>query len=260
MPGPERNWRVQLADALRANARTLSGMLLLGLLAVLTAAGMRWMSDPVRFPLAVVEVKGEFRYLMKEQLQEAIAPHVHGGFFTVDVQAIRGAAEALPWVSEAAVQRVWPATLRIRIEEQQPVAHWRKTGFLNARGEAFFPEREASTVELPWLSGPPGQEDRVLKQYQKVRAALAQLGLELVHVTLDDRRAWQLQLANGVQLELGRAQPWQRLQRFVRAWPEVFAQRQPELQRVDLRYSNGFSVVWATPDDSGKKTQQDRAG
>jgi cell division septal protein FtsQ len=36
------------------------------------------------------------------------------------------------------------------------------------------------------------------------------------------------------------------------AYPRVFAGRLAELQRVDLRYSNGFSVYWqqATPEDS----------
>ena len=33
-------------------------------------------------------------------------------------------------------------------------------------------------------------------------------------------------------------------QRFVVAYPSVFAGRLAELQRVDLRYSNGFSVFW----------------
>jgi cell division protein FtsQ len=61
---------------------------------------------------------------------------------------------------------------------------------------------------------------------------------------LDNRRAWHLQLAGGVQLELGRADAWKRLQRFVVAYPSVFAGRLAELQRVDLRYSNGFSVYW----------------
>jgi cell division protein FtsQ len=61
---------------------------------------------------------------------------------------------------------------------------------------------------------------------------------------LDDRRAWHLQLDNAVLLELGRADAWQRLQRFVRAYPSIFAGRLDDLQHVDLRYSNGFSVYW----------------
>jgi len=240
----------------RAGKRTLSGLLLLGVLGAATLLGMHWLSDPYRFPLGVVEVKGDFRYLQKEQLQAAVAPHVTGGFFTVDVVAIRAAAEALPWVYKASVQRVWPETVRVQIEEQQPVAYWHGNGFLNRRGEAFFPAQGQADIELPRLDGPDGQETRVLENYRRVSATLAPLGLQVQSLRVDGRRAWEMQLAGGVALKLGRTQPWQRLRRFVRAWPSVFAARLAELRTVDLRYSNGFSVVWqqtAVRNDAGNK-------
>ena len=76
--------------------RSLSGLLLLGILALIALWGARWLSDPYRFPLDVVEVKGEYRNLNKQQLQAAVVPHASGGFFTVDVDSVRAAAEALP--------------------------------------------------------------------------------------------------------------------------------------------------------------------
>ncbi len=252
MPRVEAGIGTQLAALLRARARTLSGLLLLGLLGVATLQGMRWFSDPYRFPLGVVEVKGDFRYLQKEQLQAAVAPHATGGFFTVDVVAIRAAAEALPWVYKASVQRIWPETVRVQIEEQQPVAHWHGQGFLNRYGEAFFPEQEQHDTELPWLDGPDGQERKVLERYRQVSATLSPLGLQVERLQVDGRRAWELQLAGDIALKLGRMQPWLRLQRFVRAWPSVFAARLADLRTVDLRYSNGFSVVWQQTGGNGE--------
>jgi cell division protein FtsQ len=154
------------------------------------------------------------------------------------------------------VQRVWPQTVRVQIEEQQPVARWHGAGFLNLHGEAFFPEQAQPDIELPWLDGPDGQEQRVLERYRRVSTRLAPLGLQVQRLQVDGRRAWELQLADDVVLKLGRAQPWQRLQRFVRAWPSVFADRLAELHTVDLRYSNGFSVLWqqaAGGDETGNR-------
>jgi cell division protein FtsQ len=255
MPKPDTGIGNRAVALLRAHARTFSGLLLLGVLAGLAWAGMRWFTDPYRFPLGVVEVKGDFLYLQKEQLQAAVAPHVTGGFFTVDVVAIRAAAEALPWVYKASVQRIWPETVRVQIEEQQPVARWHGRGFLNRYGEAFYPEQAQPDIELPWLEGPDGQELKVLERYRQVSAMLAPLGLQVARLQLDGRRAWEVQLEGAVGLRLGRTQPWRRLQRFVRAWPGVFAARIAELHTVDLRYSNGFAVVWqaAGDDASGNK-------
>jgi cell division protein FtsQ len=245
-----------LAGLLRNHVRTLSGLVLLLLLGVSLMFGMQWLSDPYRFPLSVVKVTGDFRFLQKQQLQAAVAPHAQGGFFTVDVAAVRSAAEALPWVYKASVQRIWPATLHLRVEEQQPIAHWGEQGFLNRYGEPFFPEQAGVVRELPWLAGPEGQERRVLENYQRIAKRLARIGVRSARLELDNRRAWHLQLASGVQLELGRADAWKRLQRFVTAYPSVFAGRLAELQRVDLRYSNGFSVYWqqvAAEDAAGRQ-------
>ena len=236
--------RQRLLDVASSHARTLTGLLLVAVLAATGFLGKQWLSDPWRFPLSVVEVKGDFRYLDKQQLQLAVAPHATGGFFTVDVAAIRTAAEQLPWVHKARVKRTWPASLRLQIEEQQPVARWGEHGFLNERGEPFVPEVTATSLVLPSLAGPDGLELKVLENFQRVSKTLAPLGITVTRMQLDNRRAWHLQLDNAVLLELGRADAGQRLQRFVRAYPNVFAGRLDDLQHVDLRYSNGFSVYW----------------
>jgi cell division protein FtsQ len=227
-----------------SHARTLTGLLLVAVLASTVFLGKQWLSDPWRFPLSVVEVKGDFRYLDRQQLQAAVVPYATGGFFTVDVAAIRTAAEQLPWVHKARVRRIWPETLRLQIEEQQPVALWGEHGFLNKGGEPFVPEATDISLALPSLAGPDGQELKVLENFQQVAEILAPLGIKVTRMELDNRRAWHLQLDNAVLLELGRADAWQRLQRFVRAYPSIFAGRLDDLQHVDLRYSNGFSVYW----------------
>ena len=245
MPRPQQSsLRQRLLLVVSSHTRTLTGLLLVAMLASTVFLGKQWLSDPWRFPLSVVEVKGDFRYLDRQQLQAAVAPHATGGFFTVDVAAIRTAAEQLPWVHKARVKRVWPETLRLQIEEQQPVAFWGEHGFLNKGGEPFVPEATDISLALPSLAGPDGQELKVLENFQRVAATLAPLGIKVTRMELDNRRAWHLQLDNAVLLELGRADAWQRLQRFVRAYPSIFAGRLDDLQHVDLRYSNGFSVYW----------------
>ncbi len=257
MPDKGKATRLQgLLTQLHAHRRSLSGLLLLVLLGLTGKAGMQWLSDPYRFPLNLVEVEGEFRYLQKTKLQAALAPHATGGFFTVEVDRVRAAAEALPWVLHAKVRRVWPATLRVHITEQQAVAGWNDTGYLNTDGVPFTPTDGQNVDGLPQLAGPDGQSVRVLRRYRLVSRTLQGLGLKVTRLAMDRRHAWSLQLDNGTTLALGRAQPWNRLQRFVRVFPEVFAARLTELERVDMRYSNGFSVSWQSPPSGGEVIAQ----
>ncbi len=245
MPKPKRPSLQQILEAyLQPHIHSLTGLLLLALLAFSVMQCAEWLQDPYRFPLRVVEVEGELRYQQRETLQQSLTPHIEGGFFSVDVAGVRNVVEGLPWVYQARVQRIWPDILSVTIEEQDPIAHWGEDGFLNRFGEPFVPGNTPELTGLPWLSGPAGHEKTVLGQYQSMAKTLATLGMQVARVELDERRAWHVELSNGVQLELGRTDTYRRLQRFVRAYTEVFAARLDELQRVDLRYSNGFSVDW----------------
>lgn len=245
-----------LATFLQDHFRSITGLMLIAVMGAAVMLGVQWLQDPYRFPLRVVKVNGEIHYLEKARLQQAMAPFIQGGFFTVDVASICRAVEALPWVYRAKVQRDWPDRLHVLIEEQQPVARWGRDGLLNRFGESFFPEALPEAVRLPQLSGPEAHEQMVLEQYRGIARLLKPLGLQLARVQLDERRAWYLEMDDGVQLELGRADTRQRLQRFVRSWPEVFAGQTEALERVDLRYSNGFSVYWQTADTGGKNSKR----
>jgi len=68
------------------------------------------------------------------------------------------------------------------------------------------------------------------------------LGTALERVVLTPRFAWQLRLANGLHLMLGRDadQADARLRRFVEIYPSVEKKKQHEY--VDLRYPNGFAL------------------
>ena len=58
--------------------------------------------------------------------------------------------------------------------------------------------------------------------------------------------AWQVRLANGIALELGRDQARQsleeRLARFVAVYPRAAAHLNQRIGHVDLRYPNGFAI------------------
>ena len=99
-------------------------LVILGGMAGLCVWGWAELQRADRVPVRTVLIEGELRYLERSRLAETASPHVSGGFFTVDVEGVRRAIAALPWVDHASVRRIWPDTLRIRVEEQVPVALW----------------------------------------------------------------------------------------------------------------------------------------
>jgi cell division protein FtsQ len=134
------------------------------------------------------------------------------------------------------------------------VARWGERGFLNARAQLFEPQQPVDLAELPQLAGPAGYEQRVLQMYGRVQMLLQPLRLGVADLHLDARRTWSVQLSNGLTVEIGRNDPVERIERFVRVYPAILAAGKGALASVDLRYSNGFAVRWQQVDEKTRST------
>ena len=54
---------------------------------------------------------------------------------------------------------------------------------------------------------------------------------------------WRLTLASGIEIELGRLELDQRLERFAKAWRKRLVTT-PDIARVDLRYRHGLALTF----------------
>jgi len=200
---------------------------------------------PESFAVRNLSFEGEFRQVDQQVLTAAVMESVRGNFFLLDLDAIRERARAVPWVHEVTVRRRWPDGVHIRFSEQQLVARWGKSGWVNAQGEYVnLRGREGPSAGLPLLAGPEGLQARVLEHYRKLSALLAPVELQIASLTLTDRHSWNIVLHNGLLLTLGREEPEPKVERFARVYPRALAAQVARAKRVDLRYTNGFSVEW----------------
>lgn len=214
---------------------------------MLVLAGLVWLLVELgRHPVDSVRIAAEFRHLDRGELEAVVQPHLGQSFFSVDVDAVRAAARSLPWVREASVRRVWPGSIHIAIVEREAAFRWGNTGLLEHDASLYVPARREGFADLPLLAGPSGTESDVHDRYLEFQALLAAVGLDLRVLTLSGRGAWRAQLANGVTLVLGRDRSAEPMRRFVRAYPAALAARVGEVETVDLRYANGFAVLWKT--------------
>jgi cell division protein FtsQ len=216
---------------------------------VLAAAIAVWIAAEAalrtpRLPVRTIAVTGDLRHVDAAGVRASLEGRIRGNFFGVDLGEVQRALERLPWVRRVEVRREWPDRLVARIEEHVALARWSGAGLVNTFGEPF--EAKAPDAPLPQLAGPPGTEREVARRYLAFRSLLAPLGTEPARVQLSARRAWQVTLANGVRLELGRDQARrsleERLARFVAAYPRTAAELDRPPERVDLRYPNGFAI------------------
>ena len=234
------------------NPRLLNGAanFLLGVAALLLAyAGLQLLLRSPLLRLREIALQGPLKNVARADIESAVQGS-GGNFFAADLGAVRSRFERVPWVRRVEVRRVWPDRIEVRLEEHVALARWSDAGLVNTFGEAFAaPMEEDSEARLPMFAGPAGSAGELTRRYRRFAELLAPLGEAPERVTLTARHAWQLRLASGLSLELGRdgaEAVEQRFARFVAAWPESLG-RLPqragsEPRYVDLRYPNGFAL------------------
>lgn len=200
--------------------------------------------DPATLPVNTVRIETPLEQVKPQQLREVVGKHVSAGFLRVDVEQIRAELEAMPWIQRVSVRRGWPDRLVVRVQEQQPMARWAAGGLVNAEGELFRAEQDAAWSGLPLLRGPKNTEQVMAKALLQMQEMLTPLGLQVSHLTMNERRSWDLGLENGLRLGLGKTDAKLRLLRFVRVFAETLKPQLDAIDSVDLRYTNGFAVRW----------------
>jgi len=199
-------------------------------------------------PIESITVEGPFQRVSALQIEEAISAELHDGFLSASLTAIQERTVALPWIDQANVERRWPAEIRISVTEQVPAACWGERGLLNTRGELFVSAARHVPAELPRLSGPEDQAPVVAKRYLEIREQLIPLGLDVRRLHVDARGAWEMTLQNGVDVRLGRRDIADRTSLFLDVVANIVSSREAEIEFVDMRYSNGFTIGWKTDD------------
>jgi len=232
---------------------SMVGIVLLLTTVVAAGWGSLRLTDPNKLPIRQVRIAGAFRHLSPGELQSLVVSHVQGGFFTVDVDAIRRALLADPWVEQVSVRRQWPDGLTVYVREHIAVARWGEKGLLNVEGEFFSPDKNTFPQHLTELNGPEGTRPQLLDRLRVLRVALSHAGRDVVKLSLSDRRAWSFELDDGLTVIVGRKDFGDRVRRFARVFPTALSSRIADIDRVDLRYTNGFAVRWkhANPKTQG---------
>jgi cell division protein FtsQ len=225
----------------------------LGMVA-LVAAALLWVAKQPVFAVRSIKVEGDLAHNSVLTIRANTAPKLAGNFFTMDLGVARRAFEAVPWVRQAVVRRVWPNRLAVQLEEHRAVALWVNSTsgdeaadkLVNSFGEVF--EANLGDVEdeaLPTLRGPEGTSPAMLNLLNRLRPVFATMDAHIDTLAMSGRGSWRVELDTGAEIELGRgsdAEVLERTQSFVATLPQVTGHFQRALQSADLRHHDGYAV------------------
>lgn len=198
-------------------------------------------------PIRSVRINTAVERITENEIRGLIAPHLGGGFFSLDVRALKEEIESHPWVQQVSIRRVWPDELSVDVYEQRPIARWGEQQVLNQHSEMFSPGDFAGQGRLPLLDGPDESADEVMRRYQQFTQLLQAVGLRIGALSLSENGEWDLVTDNGIRLNIGRDDVSGRVQRFALLYEQTLHEEASEIAAVDLRYSNGLAVRKGAP-------------
>ena len=250
-------------DARALNA-TASGLMAVVVLACI-ASGVWWVSQRPMFTLKTVRVESmydmELKRVSELTVRAGVLGKIKGNFFTTNLEQVRTAFEAVPWVRRAQVRREWPDQLIVSVEEHEPLGTWGEDGrLLSVKGDVFTANLAEADEDhaLPQFDGPDGSEKEVLARFAELRSWFAPVQLVPEALSLSSRYAWTVKLDNGMQVALGREKDHttlrDRVQRLVKIYPQLAARVQ-SIESIDMRYQNGLALAAAglkIPKDGSK--------
>lgn len=225
-------------------------LFVLATLGLLVGAGV-WLAKSPWFTLRALRIEGDVQHNSPASIRAVALPQLQGNYLTLNLQAARAVFESVPWVRRAQVRRIWPDQLVVRLEEHRPVAFWERDDsddlLVNERGEVF--EVNVGDVEdepMPTLRGPEGSAARVLAMWQRLAPEFEAAKGRLVYLALSQGGSWRARLENGAELEFGRGEPeelLQRSRRFLATVGQVRAKHENRaVESADLRHNEGYAL------------------
>jgi cell division protein FtsQ len=184
------------------------------------------------------------RYSSRAKVQRIFAEDTDRSVFSVPLEERRRRILAIDWVEDAAVSRVWPDRLAVRIHERNPVA------FVLVQGAVMLIDDHGMLLELPpraqfpfpVLSGiraedPPARRMEAVAALMRLSHEMGGLMKDVSEVNAGDpenlRVVAQVE-GRAVELILGDENLAARFQNFIDHYAEI-RKRSPDVKVFDLR-------------------------
>jgi cell division protein FtsQ len=249
--------RAAAPQVLPADVRLMNGVAALIVAVALVALAwqaVKWATRSPVFTLGAIQLDAALDRSSLAGVRAVALPRLQGNFFSIDLDAARGAFESVPWVRRAVVRRVWPNRLAVTLEEHEAAALWQSDGrkpdrLVNTHGEVFQARvADVDDAQLPTLAGADADAAQMLAMLRRLSASFAPLERKVEALRLSSRGSWRAELHGGARIEMGRGSADElvsRVERLVRTLAAVnarFGATPRPLLAADLRHPDGYAL------------------
>ncbi|WLP94039.1 cell division protein FtsQ/DivIB [Psychrobacter sp. M13] len=230
--------------SLPTSAKYFFTALVIGLLLLILLMGAKALRDA---PPAAVQVSTKGLTVSQNQiLQQAMDQQIVSSFFTTDLQALRDIVLGMAWVDQVSVTRDWQQGIVITALPKQAVANFGTERLVDAKGKVFVPVNNKDLTQQSFanLQGEVSQAPVIMQQMQQINDWYAPLDMYVEDIILTPRMTWLIRFDNGLRVIVDNENTAQKLLNLSQLLASQLSSRRENIQSVDLRYKNGFTIAW----------------
>lgn len=201
-------------------------------------------NDKSILPIKTVKVSGDYTYTSPSLIKDIYKSHINNGFISLNIQKLRNAIMELPWVNSVKINRVWPDSVEILLDENKAFAIWNNTHLITANGSIFSPPAKMDISGLPMIEGSDELKEEIIKKFNTIQNILRPTNNEIASLSFSNINEWNVTLKNNVILKLGSVGIEDRLKKLISKYDKIIGEKIVNIKSIDLRYINGFAIDW----------------
>lgn len=138
------------------------------------------------FTVNKIVINGNLQHVTPVQLSYIAHNKLYGTFFTLNIEGLKSEFQELPWIRQVTLQRSFPHTIIVNIQEYHAVARIGDEDLLADDGQIF--DGADDDVNLPVLYVDSGSATDAYSKYLQVQQVMAKHNDKVTQVWIDNPR------------------------------------------------------------------------
>lgn len=220
-------------------------------LAVSLVAIKKQLNNKILFPITDIEIVSVLKNVNESDIKNIVLRDLKHGFFDIKLNQLAQEINDINWVAQTTLRRVWPNTVEVIVREHQAVAIWDDKTLVSTEG-LLFEVPSSSEFNLAKVNGQKDRVKELLLAYSELEQLTDNFGLLIDQ--LNSVKSGEVKVTYNTGLSTvfalqDKEIQFKRFESLLKTGYLTVKNGNNELNKkavksIDLRYSNGFSVVW----------------
>jgi cell division protein FtsQ len=191
------------------------------------------------FTIDRISIKGNTAHITREQLSYIAKNRLRGTFFTLDINRLQREFLQIPWVQSVTVNREFPDTITVYINEYEAVARFGEDGLVSGSGNIFTGADDSTT--LPIFNGYANQIPQFLNDYNVLKPFAQSKNINLARLDLSGSGITKLYFSNNLEVVICALDISRGIQILSKYWDKLY-QLNPNLTYINMCYKNAVAI------------------